>query len=530
MIFKSIIISIFFVLQIIRGQSDDLELDIDTQNKSLQGAFGAVTIDGKIWNQIALRPVMPFGKLSVAFDMVLYIDQDGNVHDEGWDFSSGEKVKNTLIDKIYYIRYGNRWDRTYFRIGALDNVSMGYGILLNNYSNTLLYPQVRKVGMEFRVDAFGSNIHGFTNDFKENFGLTGLRVSAPVPYGFNVGVSWVLDRNQYLGLRDRDGDGVPDLVDDFPEDKDYYLDTDGDGLADNMFDEWDIDGDGITDTLDSRIPGWNLDTMIVLDDSIFTKPEPINIKKESESFQGFALDAGIPLLNEGPIKINFYAQLAALIGKTKDPNDPYNIKELDAGYGLIPFGLGATLGPAKFNFEIRMVPKGRFEFGYFDRSYEIERATFQGVSGNQGAIVTKSKKLGLYGKQNGFYSSLILDLGSLFDARMAFQSLNGEMYDQENGFQESSNQSFTSVIKLKKPISKIQKATWFYQQRNVPNPFDFEYSESTITGYNIGLSLGNGMVLSYVFRRTFTDLNGDGDVKDEGEMINMTGVETSFSF
>ena len=177
-----------------------------------------------------------------------------------------------------------------------------------------------------------------------------------------------------------------------------------------------------------------------------------------------------------------------------------------------------------------MVPKGRFEFGYFDRSYEIERATFQGVSGNQGASVTKSKKLGLYGKQNGFYSSLTLDLGSLFDARMAFQSLNGEMYDQENGFQESSNQSFTSVIKLKKPISKIQKATWFYQQRNVPNPFDFEYSESTITGYNIGLSLGNGMVLSYVFRRTFTDLNGDGDVKDEGEMINMTGVETSFSF
>ena len=38
------------------------------------------------------------------------------------------------------------------------------------------------------------------------------------------------------------------------------------------------------------------------------------------------------------------------------------------------------------------------------------------------------------------------------------------------------------------------------------------------------------MVLSYVFRRTFKDLNGDGDVKDEGEMINMTGVETSFSF
>ena len=36
------------------------------------------------------------------------------------------------------------------------------------------------------------------------------------------------------------------------------------------------------------------------------------------------------------------------------------------------------------------------------------------------------------------------------------------------------------------------------------------------------------MILSYVFRRTFKDLNGDGDVRDAGEMINMTGIETSF--
>ena len=529
MMFKSKTISILFSLFFLNAQTDDIELNIDSQAKSLQGAFGAVTIDGKIWNQLALRPVLPFGKLSVAFDMVLYIDQNGNIYDEGWDFSSGEKIKNTLIDKIYYIRYGNNWDRNYFRIGALDNVSMGYGILLNNYSNTLLYPQVRKVGLEFRSSAFGTNIHGFTNDFKENFGLTALRISAPVPYGFTLGVSVVSDRNQYLGLRDRDGDGRPDLVDDFPEDKFYWLDTDGDGLADNMDNEWDIDGDGITDILDANIPGWNLDTVIVLDDSIFTKAEPIDINEERESFRAFALDAGIPILNEGPIKLNFYAQFAALLGKT---NNPVEIgKKEEAGYGLIPLGLGAKFGPAQFNFEFRMVPNGNFEFGYFDRSYEIERATFELDENNRGNIITKSSQLGIYGKQNGFYSSLTFDLGSLLDASMAFQSLNGEMFDdQKREFDESSNKSFTSVIKLKKPISKIEKATWFYQQRNVPNPFDFEYSESTITGYNVGLNLGNGMVLSYVFRRTFKDLNGDGDVKDEGEMINMTGVETSFSF
>ena len=214
-----------FLVSFLIGQDDP-----PTESKSVQGAFGAVTIDGKIWNQIALRPVLPFGKLAIAFDIVLYIDQDGNIHDEGWDFSSGEKIKNTILDKIYYIRYGRRQDPYYFRVGALDHVAMGYGILANGYSNSILYPQVRKVGMEARVRAFDLNFFGFTNDFKENLGLAGMRVSGKVPGSLTMGVSFAADRNQYLGLKDRDGDGRPDLVDDFPDDKIYWLDTDGDCL------------------------------------------------------------------------------------------------------------------------------------------------------------------------------------------------------------------------------------------------------------------------------------------------------------
>ena len=124
-----------------------------------------------------------------------------------------------------------------------------------------------------------------------------------------------------------------------------------------------------------------------------------------------------------------------------------------------------------------------------------------------------------------------LDLGTLFDAGITYQNLNGEQYIQEsNTFEESENQSFSAILRLAKPVSKIMRADLFYQQRNVPNPFLFEYSESTIMGYNIGLDLGNGMILTYVFRRNFIDMNGDGDVNDENEMINMTSIETSFSF
>jgi hypothetical protein len=147
---------------------------------SVQGAVGAVTIDGKIWNQIALRPVVPIGKVAVALDIVLYIDQDGNIHKDEWDFSNGTATKNTLIDKIYYIRYGQKWEPLYLKVGALDGVSMGYGILANGYSNSIQYPQVRKVGMEMGVKRNGFSFYGFTNDFKENLGVAGFRVVTPL--------------------------------------------------------------------------------------------------------------------------------------------------------------------------------------------------------------------------------------------------------------------------------------------------------------------------------------------------------------
>ena len=523
--FKSIPI-IILTAQILIGQSEEIDPETTSADKSVQGAFGAVTIDGKIWNQIALRPVLPFGKLSVALDLVIYIDQDGNIHDDEWDFSSGEKVKNAIIDKIYYIRYGSRWDKNYFKIGALDNVTMGYGILLNNYSNTLLYPQVRKVGMEFRTQAFGVNVYGFTNDFKENLGLTGVRLSAPISYGFTGGVSWVGDRNQYLGLKDSDDDGRPDLVDDFPDNGKWWVDTDGDGWADNdTLNEFDVDGDGWTDSAYT----WPLWGIVIDPDGVSTKPDPIDIKKVSDPINSFALDVGIPLLRDGPISLDFYAQYASLLGKTTNPLD--TTKRENVGYGLIPLGLSAKLGPAHFTFEFRMVPDGKFQFGYFNRSYEVERATFQSISGNQGTIITKASKLGRFGKQNGFFSGLNINLGSIFDVGFSYQNLKGEQFDpSKNEFEKADNQSFTAILKLAKPISKIDRASWFYQQRNVPNPFDFEHSESTITGYNASLKLGNGMVLTYIFRRTFQDFNGDGDVKDEGETINMTSIETSFSF
>ncbi|MFQ6673852.1 MAG: thrombospondin type 3 repeat-containing protein, partial [Fidelibacterota bacterium] len=241
-------------------------------SRPTEGSVGAVTIDGELWNQLALRPVIPFGKLAVALDIVLYIDADGNIHKDEWDFSSSGAIKNTLVDKIYYVRYGLPRDPLFLRAGALDDVTVGYGILVAGYSNTIQYPQVRKVGLEVGLKRGRYVTGGFVNDFKENLGLVGGRVSTTVAGRFQVGISLVADRNQYLGLKDGDGDGRPDVVDDFPDDDRFFLDSDGDGIPDHK--DLDIDGDGITDTLDSQIPGWAGES-IIIDRDMRKKINPI---------------------------------------------------------------------------------------------------------------------------------------------------------------------------------------------------------------------------------------------------------------
>jgi len=509
--------------------------------RSMQGAFGAVTIDGKVWNQIALRPIVPLGKFAVALDLVFYFDQDGNVHQDEWDFSSPENTKNTIIDKIYYIRYGYKNDPLYFKIGSLDRVDLGYGILVNSYSNAIQYPQVRKVGLDYRIKTKLGTIEGFVNDFKENIGLTGLRVKSPFISSLPFAVSIVIDRNQYLGLRDGDSDGVPDIVDAFPNNSAFSMDSDNDGLADLDPNELDRDGDGYLDAgnLDDIHAWWdNLGNTVGVDFSnesyydslpdgnIVLDSDPLNINKNADPVGAIAVDFGYPLITQEKLSVNIYSQAAKMIGKTM-----LRQEELSLGTGLVPLGVSTVFGPAKLKIEYRMIPKGQFEFGYWNRSYQIERASFSSVDNIGMQVITKESRLGRYGKQNGYYASLNLRLGSFFRAGAAYQDLTGEIWSNSiDDFEENKNKNFVASLSLTKSISKIKYARWFYQQRNVPNPFKFEPSESTVMGYRIGVDLGSGMILNYSFQRTYRDLNGDGKVNGPNEMINITSIETSFNF
>ena len=43
------------------------------------GSFGAVALNGKIYNQLSLKPEITHGKLGIGLDLYIYIDENGEI-------------------------------------------------------------------------------------------------------------------------------------------------------------------------------------------------------------------------------------------------------------------------------------------------------------------------------------------------------------------------------------------------------------------------------------------------------------------
>jgi len=97
-----------------------------------------------LYNQVSLRPEINFGKLGIGLDLMVYIDNEGNIREEEWDIQSDPSL---LLDKLLYIRYGTKIDPIWAKYGSIDNMTLGYGGLMQGYSNMMQFPTVRKVGV-----------------------------------------------------------------------------------------------------------------------------------------------------------------------------------------------------------------------------------------------------------------------------------------------------------------------------------------------------------------------------------------------
>lgn len=167
----------------------------------ITGAIGPTVIGGETYASLRLQPTFSVGKFGVGLDVPLMVSlEDGSLRSE--EFTDGVGP----LRLIRYLRYGReRQDPVYVKVGDLSGATLGFGLLMYQYSNVGSYEK-RDWGTEFNLtfNKMGG-LEGIYSDFSE-LSVVGLRpyvrplqlagTEIPVLKNFEVGGLYATDQSE----------------------------------------------------------------------------------------------------------------------------------------------------------------------------------------------------------------------------------------------------------------------------------------------------------------------------------------------
>ena len=491
----------------------------DGTEVGMSGVVGAITVGNETYSQVRLQPEIKFGKFGFGLDVDLLIDSEGNIRKEDWD------EWQDYINKIFYISWASRKDPFYFKIGCIPSYTLGHGLIFNQYSNMIRYPAVKNVGgyMGINTPVSGLGFEVFTHNIHQNEILAG-RVHAnpfaileiPLLEKLKIGVNVGTDRNQYGKYEDKDGDGIPDIYDKFPNNPSQWLDTDDDGIADNV--DLDLNGNGSIDDpvlnpwvehefpdIAEQYPNYPFDNNVVAD-SVQAYPA-------KDEISVYSMDYSLPLVDTEAFTLENYGEIAQIDGY---------------GNGVVFPGFSSRFLIFDAKLEFRSFGD-EFLPGYFDRLYNNQRSQVlyieDEVTGRRlWSLTTKEETLSGVKASTGWFGYLRANLYDIVFVKVAYQDMYGE-----DAFLGKSLWGAITVNPTM--IPKMKEATVYYSQTNV-NYINFRYprnQNANVMG-RLVYALSENANLVGKYSEFYTDLNGDGKIKGKDEVLAVFNFGVEFSF
>ncbi|MDF1546291.1 MAG: hypothetical protein P1P88_00625 [Bacteroidales bacterium] len=178
------------------------------QQSSLGALLGFTDIGGQQFIGMRIQPEFALGKLGFGLDIpLLFSINDGSFRTEEFNDGVG------WLRMIRYVRWGvKKRDPVYIRVGDLTGSWIGYGMLLDNYTNSTSFEK-RKLGATFDV-LIGNlvGIEGLYSDFDmTSFNLFAIRpyvkpfgrTRIPIVRTMDMGVTYLTDHDQtYIDVND----------------------------------------------------------------------------------------------------------------------------------------------------------------------------------------------------------------------------------------------------------------------------------------------------------------------------------------
>jgi hypothetical protein len=176
---------------------------------------GSITMDGTTYGKAVFQPKIHLPNFRTQFYLpIIYSDNlldpkdwhkpQGN---DEWSFGTDQPegdvlaivgdVLKDLILKIKYIEIGDYRDPFFLKLGNIENMTLGHGILINNYANDADFPSVRRLGMNIGLTGKKVGLELLTNDLSnpEIFGTRFVFRPAAPSFGFGAALSVAADIN-----------------------------------------------------------------------------------------------------------------------------------------------------------------------------------------------------------------------------------------------------------------------------------------------------------------------------------------------
>ncbi len=463
---------------------------------NMGGGVGSVMLGEETYTQIRLMPELTFGKFGLGLDIDLMIDSNGDVRTEDWDSFED------YVNKIYYLRYGQRGDSFYGRLGGFKSYTLGHGLVMKDYSNMLRYPEYKQIGIQLggKLPVAGMTAEMFTSNAVKNEILGGRltiqplsNMSIPLFNNLVLGGTVAHDRNQVKGLLDSDEDDYPDYFDDFPYDENWHNEVD------HNIDEY------LADWL--SIPNNQGDSTGFHDwfygEHMNEKRNPSFSDFEEDDITVFGVDYELPFIQNPLFTLSHYAEAAQIDGH---------------GMGFIFPGFYSKFLIFHMNLEYRIYQED-FMPAFFDQLYDEQRAV---VYTESDTVLTKESLLEDMTKSHGWYGSLTTNILNFIFITVAYEDMYDENEDNSRSLWGKAN--FDTKI-----IPKLTKAEIGYTQTGFDKLSEFKTPNAIING-SLGYSLGGNTQLVGNYQERYIDLNDDGKIKGTDETITSMSMGVEFSF
>jgi hypothetical protein len=177
---------------------------------SISAGFGATFIDGETFYLINFILEIAFGHLGVGLDLNLRFNTKGRLRAGDYD-----KFEDYLRI-IRYIRWAQKGEPFYTRVGQLDYSLLGHGSIIYNYRNSASY-DMRKTGIELDLNFEKFGFESMYSDIADR-GLLGMRgyvkllkltsfEKVPVINNFEVGATYARDLSEVADITSADSSG-----------------------------------------------------------------------------------------------------------------------------------------------------------------------------------------------------------------------------------------------------------------------------------------------------------------------------------